>query len=176
MEKFLTAMRRDLIERAIVANPRLADALSRARSGGAITTGILDILIKAADAKPSPPSPSDHIGQWLRSKVARQLAAEGIQTLRDFKAFIETNGPHWWTPIPRIGRLRAQALTTWLNQHEELAINPATQVAVLPPKTSTSGQHPTALGAHQRPPRLLGWAKRHQPLAGVFLPERQKRP
>ena len=76
MEKFLTAMRRDLIERAIVANPRLADALSRARSGGAITTGILDILIKAADAKPSPPSPSDHIGQWLRSKVARQLAAE----------------------------------------------------------------------------------------------------
>ena len=37
MEKFLTAMRRDLIERAIVANPRLADALSRARSGGAIT-------------------------------------------------------------------------------------------------------------------------------------------
>jgi site-specific recombinase XerD len=132
MEKFLTAMRHDLIERAIVANPRLADALSRARSGGAITTGILDILIKAADAKPSPPSPSDHIGQWLRSKVARQLAAEGIQTLRDFKAFIETNGPHWWTPIPRIGRLRAQALTTWLNQHEELAINPATQVAVLP--------------------------------------------
>jgi site-specific recombinase XerD len=130
IDKFLTAMRNDLIERAIIANPRLADALSHARSGGSITTTVLDILIKAADAKPSPPSPDDHIGQWLRSKVARQLAAEGIQTLRNFKAFIEANGPHWWTPIPRIGRLRAQALITWLNKHEQLAINPATQVAL----------------------------------------------
>lgn len=134
MERFLTAMRHELIERAIVANPRLADALSRARAGGAITSSILDILIKAADAKPSPPSPDDHIGQWLRSKVARQLTAEGIRTLRDLKAFIETSGIHWWTPIPRIGKLRAQALTVWLNRHESLAINPATQVAVLDPK------------------------------------------
>ena len=131
MEKFLTAMRRDLIERAIIANPRLAQALSQARSGGAITAGILDILIKAADAKPSAPSPADHIGQWLRSKVARQLAAEGIQTLNDLKAYIETNGPTWWAPIPRIGRLRAQALTRWLNKYGQLAINPDTQVAVL---------------------------------------------
>ena len=38
LEKFLTAMRQELIERAIVANPRLADALSRARAGGAITS------------------------------------------------------------------------------------------------------------------------------------------
>lgn len=134
LEKFLTAMRHDLIERAIVANPRLADALSRARAGGSITSSILDILIKAADAKPSSPSPDDHIGQWLRSKVARQLTAEGIQTLRDLKAFIEGNGIHWWTPIPRIGKLRAQALATWLNKHEDLAINPASQVAVLDPK------------------------------------------
>ena len=44
LEKFLTAMRHDLIERAIVANPRLADALSRARAGGSITSSILDIL------------------------------------------------------------------------------------------------------------------------------------
>jgi site-specific recombinase XerD len=126
LEKFLTAMRLELIERAIVANPRLADALSRARAGGAITSAILDLLIKAAEAKPSPPSPDDHIGQWLRSKVARQLASEGIRTLRDLKTFIEANGPHWWTPIPRIGRLRAQALSAWLN--------PATQVAVLDPQ------------------------------------------
>lgn len=134
MERFLTAMRHDLIERAIVANPRLADALSRARAGGAITSSILDILIKAADAKPSSPSPDDHIGQWLRSKVARQLTAEGIRTLRDLKVFIETNGIHWWTPIPRIGKLRVQALTAWLNKHEDLAIDPATQVAVLDPQ------------------------------------------
>jgi site-specific recombinase XerD len=134
MEKFLTSMRHDLIERAIVANPRLADALSRARAGGAITSSILDILIKAADAKPSPPSPDDHIGQWFRSKVARQLTAEGIRTLRDFKVFIEANGIHWWTPIPRIGKLRAQALTAWLNKHENLAINPSTQVAVSDPQ------------------------------------------
>jgi site-specific recombinase XerD len=134
LEKFLTAMRQELIERAIVANPRLADALSRARAGGAITSAILDLLIKAAEAKPSPPSPDDHIGQWLRSKVARQLASEGIRTLRDLKTFIEANGPHWWTPIPRIGRLRAQALSAWLNKHEGLAINPATQVAVLDPQ------------------------------------------
>ena len=131
LEKYLSAMRQDLVERAIVANPRLADALSHARSGGAITTGILDILIKAADAKPPPPSPSDHVGQWLRSKIARQLVNEGIRTLLDLKIFIESNGPSWWTPIPRVGRLRAQAVTAWLNKHQQLAVNPVTQVAVL---------------------------------------------
>lgn len=55
LEKHLTAMRHDLIERASVANPHLASALSKARAGGPITTGILDVLVKAADAKPTPP-------------------------------------------------------------------------------------------------------------------------
>jgi len=62
IEKFLSGMRHDLIDRAIVANPRLAEALSRARAGGAITTSILDILIKAADAKPAKPAPDDESG------------------------------------------------------------------------------------------------------------------
>jgi site-specific recombinase XerD len=131
LERYLIDMRQSLVEQAIVANPRLADALAHARSGGAITTGILDILIKAADAKPSRPSPTDHIGQWLRSKLARQLSSEGIRLLGELKAYIEGNGPNWWTPIPRIGQLRAQALVKWMNSHPELAINPSSQVAVL---------------------------------------------
>jgi hypothetical protein len=95
LEPFLMAMRQDLIERSIVANPHLAEILAKARLDGPISAGVLDLLVKAVDAKPSPPTPNDHIGQWLRSKVATQLGIEGIQTVGALKAFIEANGPSW---------------------------------------------------------------------------------
>lgn len=132
LEQFLTAMRHDLIERAIVANPRFAEMLAKARQGGPITAGMLDVLVRAADAKPSSPAPGDHIGQWLRSRLATQLSREGIQTLAELKALIESQGPTWWRPIPRVGALRAQALIAWLAKHPSVAIDPASQVAALP--------------------------------------------
>lgn len=134
LEKFLMAMRQDLIERAIVANPKFAEMLAKARQGGAITTGVLDVLVQVANAKPNTPALADHIGQWLRAKVATQLVKEGIQTLADLKAYIEDNGPSWWRPIPRVGALRAQAISAWLNRTPETAINPATQALALTPQ------------------------------------------
>ena len=95
LEPFLTGMRHALIERAILANPQLATMLAKARQGGPISTGVLDVLVKAADAKPSVPAPDDHIGQWLRVKVATQLLGAGIDTLGALKRFIEDAGSGW---------------------------------------------------------------------------------
>lgn len=129
LEPFLTGMRHALIERAILANPQLATMLAKARQGGPISTGVLDVLVKAADAKPSVPAPDDHIGQWLRVKVATQLLGAGIDTLGALKRFIEDAGSGWWRPIPRIGALRARALLRWLGHYPQLAVDPRTQVA-----------------------------------------------
>jgi hypothetical protein len=146
LEQFLTGMRLDLIERSILANPRLADMLAKARLGGPISAGVLDLLVKAADAKPSPATPGDHIGQWLRSKVATQLSKEGIRTVGALKAFIETNGPSWWRPIPRIGALRARAILAWLNKTPNCAVNPATQLVIADPQNvSRLGSTPLPL-------------------------------
>jgi site-specific recombinase XerD len=128
LERFLSNMREDLIERAVTANPLLANLLSLTREGAQITSGGLSVLIEASNAKPNDPQPSDPVGQWLRAKVAQQLFDEGIKTLGQLKAQIETLGPTWWTPIPRIGRLRAHALVSWLNKYENLAIDGRTQI------------------------------------------------
>ncbi len=139
LEPYLTGMRHALIERAILANPQLATMLAKARQGGPISAGVLDVLVKAADAKPSQPKPTDHLGQWLRVKLAKQLLGAGIQTLGALKQFIEEAGPGWWRPIPRIGALRAHALLRWLSQYPELAVDPATQT------TKALSAHPQIL-------------------------------
>ena len=130
LEKFLTRMRHDLIERAIVCNPFLAEGLARARTGGAITVGILDTLVKAADARPSRPVPSDLIAQWFRPGTAKVLLGESLRTLADLKLFIEQRGPTWWRPVPRIGEQRARVIERWLNKNEDTAIAPDTQLTI----------------------------------------------
>jgi integrase len=130
LEQFLTAMRQDLIERSILANPRLADLLAKARMGGALSLGALNLLIQAADAQPSQPAPGDHVGQWLRSKVATQLTGAGITTLAQLTAYIETHGSTWWRPIPRIGALRARAIVQWLERTPNNAVDSRTQVTL----------------------------------------------
>ena len=131
LEKYLTAMRHDLIERAIVANPRLAGALTKARAGGAITTGILSVLVNASNAKPSPPKASDLCSQWFRPGAARAIAQLNTPTLGDLKNHIERSGPNWWRPIPRLGEKRAKVIMQWLNRHEATFIRPETQIVVL---------------------------------------------
>ena len=108
LEKHLTAMRHDLIERASVANPHLASALSKARAGGPITTGILDVLVKAADAKPSPPQPTDLCCQWFRPGAARAIAQLNTPTLGDLKNHIERSGPNWWRETSQSRHAMAQ--------------------------------------------------------------------
>jgi site-specific recombinase XerD len=132
LEKFLVHMRSDLIDRAILANPLFADSLAKARLGGAISVGVLNVLIKAADATPLPPGPEDLIAQWFRRKVAEQLVSQGIKKLDELKRMIESRGPNWWRSIPRIGQLRAQAIVGWMNKYPSLAIARETQIQAFP--------------------------------------------
>lgn len=130
LEIFLTRMRHDLIERAIVFNPYLAEGLAKARLGGAITPSILDTLVKAADAKPGRPSPNDLIAQWFRPGTAKMLLGENLRTLSDLKQLIELRGPTWWRPVPRIGEQRAKAIERWLNRDPLTGIDPQTQLQI----------------------------------------------
>ncbi len=137
LEKHLTAMRHDLIERAVFANPKLADALAKARQGGPITAGILDLLVKAADAKPSPPKSTHLCAQWFRPSTARALATLEVRTLDELKQLIESRGPNWWRPVPRLGEKRARAVERWLNRHAETALDPSHQVVLLDAQNHT---------------------------------------
>lgn len=138
LEKFLTRMRHDLIERAIVLNPFLAEGLAKARNGGDITAKILDTLVKAADIKPSRPTPSDLIAQWFRPGTAKILLSENLRTLSDLRHLIEQRGPTWWRPVPRIGEQRARAIERWLNRDPQTAVDPRTQIQLSPDEDAVS--------------------------------------
>lgn len=117
LERFLIAMRNDLIERAIENNPLFAEILKGARQGGALTVKALDILVKAADIPKAVPQLSDLISKWFRPKSVVALRAENLHTLRDLVGLIGRRGSGWWRAIPRIGKLRAEVIVRWINQH-----------------------------------------------------------
>jgi hypothetical protein len=120
LERFLLAMRADLIKRAIGHNPGLADVLKTGRSdGGAMTTKALRILVEAADIPPAVPNPGHPIGMWLRPRTASALRGEGVNSLGDLIALIKARGRGWWRGVPRIGQLRADVVIRWLGQHGE---------------------------------------------------------
>ncbi|WP_281891422.1 phage integrase family protein [Limnohabitans sp. TEGF004] len=157
LEKYLTAMRHDLIERAIVANPRLADALTKARAGGLITTGILSLLVNASNAKPSPPKASDFCSQWFRPGAARAIAQLNTPTLGDLKNHIERSGPNWWRPLPRLGEKRAKVIMQWLNRHEATFIRPETQIVVLDTQNLSPLGNTTHYPSNALPPSPTPW-------------------
>jgi hypothetical protein len=68
LERYLIAMRDDLIERASVNNPLLADNLKTARRNGHITSRTLDLLIQIAEAPPATPKPEQTIAMWMRPR------------------------------------------------------------------------------------------------------------
>lgn len=117
LERYLIKMREELIERASIANPAIADVLRKSRTGQIITDKALAILIEAADAKPAPPYPHQRIAQWFRARVAHCLIQEGLQTIADLQGWITARGHRWWAGIPRIGQSRAQAIVRWLKNH-----------------------------------------------------------
>lgn len=119
LEMYLKMMRDDLINRASVANPAIAEVLKHARQGGSFTDKALKILIEASQAKPAPPYPSQPIAQWFRARTAHCLINEGIITIEDLKQWIIARGHRWWAGIPRIGRLRAQAIVRWLQRYAD---------------------------------------------------------
>lgn len=118
LERFLIAMRIDLIERAIGHNPEFSNTLKSARRGGDITTKALEILIKAADAPAAQPEPYQAISMWFRPRTAASLNQENIQTLAHLVLLIQRRGSGWWRSVPRIGKLRAGVIVAWLAQHQ----------------------------------------------------------
>ncbi|AIY44213.1 Integrase (plasmid) [Collimonas arenae] len=118
LERFLLAMRADLIERAISHNPAFAVSLQGARKGGAMTAAALQILIKAADAPPAHPAPGQPLSQWFRPRTVAALQNEQLRTLADLVELVRRRGPGWWRGISRIGAGRAAAIVRWLQRHE----------------------------------------------------------
>ncbi|MBC3809648.1 tyrosine-type recombinase/integrase [Undibacterium seohonense] len=119
LERFLIEMRNALVERAIQHNPHFAEILKGARQGGSLTVKALDILIKAADAPKATPQLTDAISKWFRPKTVVALRSEGLLTLSDLINMIYRRGGGWWRSIPRIGKMRADVVTKWINTHSE---------------------------------------------------------
>lgn len=147
LERYLIKMREDLIERACIANPKIAEVLRKARTSESITDKALEVLIQAAHAKPAPPYPDQPIAQWFRARTAQCLINEGIKTIADLKQWITARGHRWWAGIPRIGQLRAQAIVHWLQRHAQTlgeiepqylqAPSPASTLTLVDPSAST---------------------------------------
>lgn len=119
LERFLIAMRADLVERSIANNPALAASLQHARQGGAVTTRALEILVKAADAPKPVPQPTHRIAQWFRPKTVSAFRSEGLHTLQDLIGLMVQRGATWWRGVPRIGKQRARVIETWIDQHSQ---------------------------------------------------------
>lgn len=117
LERFLIAMRADLIERAIKYNPEFANILKSARLGGDITIKALAILVKAADVLPAVPEPHQVISMWFKPRTVASLKQEHIQTLEQLIRLIQRRGASWWRSVPRIGVLRAGVIVAWLEKH-----------------------------------------------------------
>lgn len=115
LDKYLAAMRHDLIERAMAAQPALAESLKNSRD----SAKLLSLLIDVSKAKLSRPSPSQPIAQWFRPRMTDALRSQGIRTMRELLSLIEIRGHRWWRPIPRLGALKARSVIRFLQQNEE---------------------------------------------------------
>lgn len=133
LERFLLAMRADLVERCIVNNPATAETLQGARMGGAITSRALEILIKAADAPAAIPQPNHPISKWFRPLTAKALKEENIHTLADLTEIMTSRGASWWRGLSRIGARRAEVMHAWVTRHERTLGNTYPVDLVAPP-------------------------------------------
>lgn len=133
LERFLIDMRNDLLERASENNPHFAEILKSARQGGTMTVKALNILVKAADAPKAVPQLADSISMWFRPKTVIALRHENLKTLADLVGIINRRGASWWRATPRIGRLRANVIMSWITK------NSATlgEVSIVEPDPST---------------------------------------
>ncbi len=121
----------DLVIRAMVANPHIADSLRKAHSGGRLTEGALKVIYELSKQKTSKePQPTDPVSQWFKPQIAKILIAEGCKSLISVVKLIELRGPNWHRTLPRLGKLKARAVENWLNSRETTQINPQTQILV----------------------------------------------
>lgn len=118
LEARLELMRDHLIARASLANPRLAEGLREARRSARWSAVAMGYLFQAAEFASHEPQPTDALTAWLKPRISRHLAHEGVRAVIDLKHLIEVRGPGWWRPIRRLGAGKAAALERWLRQHE----------------------------------------------------------
>jgi len=135
LERYLLAMRNDLIQRAIEHNPSLAHSLQAARQGGALTTKALAILVEAANLPRPVAAPDQPLSLWFKPRTVAALRHENLRTINDLMHLIKKRGANWWRAVPRIGQQRAQVIVNWLLQHENLGMQaPLAELpSVLPP-------------------------------------------
>lgn len=117
LERFLIDMKNELIERAMLTNPKAAESLKQIRAGGMITDRALKIIFQLAQAKVTEPKASDVLGIWFRPRIAHALSYTAQSTVGDLVTYINRHGPGWWRPIPRLGVIRAKAVTSFLSRH-----------------------------------------------------------
>lgn len=113
----LEELRDRLIQRAIDSNPHLAELLRNARRGGSWSSKLVDYLVHAAEAQPSPPKKADPLAAWFRPRVAEVFRHEGVKTLGELMTLIQVRGFGWWKPIRRIGAGKAAVIEAWLGKH-----------------------------------------------------------
>lgn len=125
LDRFLTRMRHELVERSIIAKPALAESLKHFRDSRG-TVKLLGLLVEISNAAPAKPQPQHLIAQWIRPRLARALLSQHIKTLDDLRQLIEARGHRWWRPIPRLGALKARAVIHFLQENENTlgAISP----------------------------------------------------
>ena len=119
LSAWLDELRDHLVERARLVNPKVSDILDDARRRNAWSKSVMDFIISAGENDKARPQLTDGISVWFRPIVFRTLAQEGLHTLGDLKACIETRGSGWHRPIPRIGPGKARALERWFAANAE---------------------------------------------------------
>lgn len=115
---WLDELRDHLVERARLANPRVSEVLDDARRRGSWPKGVLDFIIGAGEQEKAKPKLTDGISVWFRPIVFRTLEGEGLRTLGELKQCIESRGPGWYKPIPRLGPGKAKAFERWFEANK----------------------------------------------------------
>ncbi len=156
LERFMLAMRDDLIERAVARHPASADFLRKARSGGELTAKALALICEIAEAKQTPPRGPDPLSMWFRPKVTTCLKAAGPQSLQELVHLINRRGHGWWRPIRRIGAGKAQVIVAFLQRHAVSIGSPLNDDVLNPPKGGTAVVDVGPLAGIRMSPILAG--------------------
>lgn len=65
------------------------------------------------------PQPSHSVGIWFAKSISQSLFARGIDTMKEFLAFLGESGRHWHRCIRGLGPGRAHRIEGWLDNHAQ---------------------------------------------------------
>lgn len=115
---WLNAMSSDIAQRALLVYPHISQTLADARTTGFWGPSLVNFLVTYAEKDFSRPVLTDTLRVWFKPQLADALALDGVTSIQDLKTCIESRGPSWWRPIPRIGQGKAHVILAWLRKHE----------------------------------------------------------